>query len=112
MSQKAPEAEFIVSSPVKKAEAAKLPVSDVTPTGFSTSVSQALPDVVQRIVQALQPKKIILFGSYAYGNPTPDSDVVILNQAPPWLCAITSCATACSCTATTPMSGLSLPRVR
>ncbi|MER3514450.1 MAG: hypothetical protein C4310_08735 [Chloroflexota bacterium] len=83
MSQKAPEAEFIVSSPVKKAEAAKLPVSDVTPTGFSTSVSQALPDVVQRIVQALQPKKIILFGSYAYGNPTPDSDVVILNQAPP-----------------------------
>ena len=26
----------------------------------------------------LKPEKIILFGSYAYGNPTPDSDVDLL----------------------------------
>jgi predicted nucleotidyltransferase len=26
----------------------------------------------------LRPQKIILFGSYAYGNPTPDSDVDLL----------------------------------
>ena len=33
---------------------------------------------MQRIVEALQPEKIILFGSYAYGMPTPDSDVDLL----------------------------------
>jgi predicted nucleotidyltransferase len=26
----------------------------------------------------LKPERIILFGSYAYGNPTPDSDVDLL----------------------------------
>ncbi len=41
-------------------------------------VSETLPEAVQRIVQALQPEKIILFGSYAYGTPTPDSDVDLL----------------------------------
>jgi predicted nucleotidyltransferase len=29
-------------------------------------------------VSELKPEKIILFGSYAYGNPTPDSDVDLL----------------------------------
>jgi len=29
----------------------------------------------RKIVDALQPDKIILFGSFAYGEPTPDSDV-------------------------------------
>jgi predicted nucleotidyltransferase len=33
---------------------------------------------VQRIVHALQPEKIVLFGSYAYGAPSPDSDVDLL----------------------------------
>jgi len=33
---------------------------------------------VEKIVAALQPHKIVLFGSYAYGNPTPDSDVDLL----------------------------------
>ncbi|MFZ5449761.1 MAG: nucleotidyltransferase domain-containing protein [Thermodesulfobacteriota bacterium] len=28
------------------------------------------------------PERIILFGSYAYGNPTPDSDVDILVVLP------------------------------
>lgn len=50
----------------------------VTPTGFQTSVADRLPDVVRRLVAHLQPEKIILFGSYAYGNPTPDSDVDLL----------------------------------
>ncbi len=38
--------------------------------------------LAQRIAKLFHPEKIILFGSYAYGNPTPDSDVdllVILN---------------------------------
>ena len=30
------------------------------------------------IVRKFHPKKIILFGSYAYGQPTPDSDVDLL----------------------------------
>lgn len=43
-----------------------------------SSVAEALPAAVQRIAEVLHPKKIILFGSYAYGTPTPDSDVDLL----------------------------------
>ena len=28
-----------------------------------------------KMAKAVKPEKIILFGSYAYGRPTPDSDV-------------------------------------
>jgi predicted nucleotidyltransferase len=48
------------------------------PTGFALPVSVLLPEVVARLAQALQPEKVILFGSYAYGLPSPDSDVDIL----------------------------------
>jgi predicted nucleotidyltransferase len=34
--------------------------------------------LADRIVQEFQPERIILFGSYAYGTPTPDSDVDLL----------------------------------
>ena len=37
---------------------------------------------VERIVSELKPEKIILFGSYAYGDPTPDSDVDLLSTFP------------------------------
>jgi uncharacterized protein len=50
----------------------------VTPTGFQTPTLEALPAVVERIARELDPDKIILFGSYAYGMPTPDSDVDLL----------------------------------
>ena len=33
---------------------------------------------IQKIVQALNPEKIVLFGSYAYGMPNPHSDVDLL----------------------------------
>jgi len=49
----------------------------VRPTGFPP-VSKTLPQAIKRIVSELKPEKIILFGSYAYGNPTPDSDVDLL----------------------------------
>ena len=39
---------------------------------------QTIQDLCNRIVQDFQPERIILFGSYAYGNPTPDSDVDLL----------------------------------
>lgn len=37
-----------------------------------------LDDLVGKIVKESQPEKIILFGSWAWGNPGPDSDVDLL----------------------------------
>lgn len=51
--------------------------SKISPVGFPP-VEKTLPGAIQRIVAELKPEKIILFGSYAYGNPTPDSDVDLL----------------------------------
>jgi predicted nucleotidyltransferase len=51
--------------------------SDVHPVGFPP-VRKTLPGAIKRIVSELKPEKIILFGSYAYGHPTPDSDVDLL----------------------------------
>jgi predicted nucleotidyltransferase len=47
------------------------------PTGFPP-VAETLPQAVKKIVSEFKPEKIILFGSYAYGDPTPDSDVDLL----------------------------------
>ena len=55
-----------------------LPIrTKVQPTGFPP-VAKTLPQAIKRIVSELKPEKIILFGSYAYGDPTPDSDVDLL----------------------------------
>ncbi len=35
-------------------------------------------EIKNRIVKEVHPEKIILFGSYAYGNPTKDSDLDLL----------------------------------
>ena len=35
-------------------------------------------DIVERIVEVVNPEKIILFGSYACGKPTKDNDLDIL----------------------------------
>ena len=48
----------------------KLPAHLLTP--------EFLREIAQKITQALHPKKIILFGSYAYGNPSSDSDLDLL----------------------------------
>ena len=53
-------------------------IAPITPTGLPAPVSETLPLATQRLVEGLQPEKIILFGSYAYGTPTPDSDVDLL----------------------------------
>ena len=34
--------------------------------------------VIKQIIDQFSPKKVVLFGSYAYGRPTPDSDVDLL----------------------------------
>ena len=37
-----------------------------------------LREIAQTVVRAFRPKNIILFGSYAYGKPTSDSDLDLL----------------------------------
>lgn len=37
-----------------------------------------IKEIVNRIVKAVNPEKIILFGSYAYGTPNQNSDLDIL----------------------------------
>jgi len=37
-----------------------------------------LDRITQKLVMTLNPEQIILFGSYAYGEPTEDSDVDLL----------------------------------
>ncbi|MBL7163642.1 MAG: nucleotidyltransferase domain-containing protein [Anaerolineales bacterium] len=55
------------------------PLSSATiPRGLSVSVGETLPAAIQRIIEELNPEKIIVFGSYALGNPTADSDVDLL----------------------------------
>ena len=39
---------------------------------------ETIQDLSQRIAREFQPDRIILFGSYAYGTPRPDSDVDLL----------------------------------
>jgi predicted nucleotidyltransferase len=43
-----------------------------------TVTLDAIREIVQQIVERFRPQKVILFGSYAHGNPTPDSDVDLL----------------------------------
>ena len=38
--------------------------------------------LVERIIQTYSPERIVLFGSYAYGRPTVDSDVDLLIVLP------------------------------
>jgi uncharacterized protein len=43
---------------------------------------QDIENVCQQIVEQFHPEKVILFGSYAYGKPNPDSDVDLLVVLP------------------------------
>ena len=51
---------------------------ETIPVGLQVSVGESLGPAIQKIVQELNPEKIVLFGSYAYGTPNPDSDVDLL----------------------------------
>ncbi len=42
----------------------------------------AIKRFAAEVARRFQPEKIILFGSYAYGKPTPDSDVDLLVVMP------------------------------
>lgn len=53
-------------------------IAGVQPRGFAPVTAEVLAEIVRRIVAALQPERIILFGSYVYGTPSDDSDVDLL----------------------------------
>ena len=53
-------------------------VAGVQPPGFTSVTEEVLAEIVHRIVTALLPEKIVLFGSYAYSRPLDDSDVDLL----------------------------------
>lgn len=47
--------------------------------GTTTDIyPEALHRVLKQIVEGFHPQKVILFGSYAYGTPTEDSDIDLL----------------------------------
>ncbi len=48
----------------------------------SQSFQQWLRDAVARLRATMRPSRVILFGSWAYGRPTPDSDVDLLIVMP------------------------------
>lgn len=55
----------------------------VAPSVFSPPLIRPIPRrtiqaVVKHIAEKFQPEEIILFGSYAYGKPTPSSDLDLL----------------------------------
>ena len=45
---------------------------------ISPAIHEGLRKVTRQIVEQFHPQKVILFGSYAYGQPTEDSDVDLL----------------------------------
>ncbi len=52
-------------------ELEEIPYGELVPPGM-------IERFVLQIAEQFDPERIILFGSYAYGKPTPDSDVDIL----------------------------------
>ena len=47
---------------------------------------QAINELVRRIVEAVHPQRVILFGSAARGEmgPNSDLDVLVMRNDPPW----------------------------
>ncbi len=43
-----------------------------------SDIYETLDEATRRLAAAFQPEKIYLFGSYAWGVPTPDSDIDLL----------------------------------
>ena len=51
----------------------------ISPTCYWWPITEEkIGEAIQRIAHVIRPEKVILFGSFAYGQPTPDSDVDLL----------------------------------
>lgn len=46
------------------------------------TVKKEISELCRQIVEACHPQKVVLFGSYAYGKPTEDSDVDVMVVMP------------------------------
>jgi predicted nucleotidyltransferase len=44
----------------------------------SKKAREIVQDILDKLLTGYAPQKVILFGSYAYGDPTPDSDIDLL----------------------------------
>jgi uncharacterized protein len=56
-------------------------------TTQATVNPRGMESLLKRLVRRFQPRKIILFGSYAEGTPGPDSDLdllVVMARPPAW----------------------------
>ncbi len=63
---------------MKKRKSIHIPATLHTAPRGLPPVAETLPAAIEKLVREVNPEKIILFGSYAYGEPTPDSDVDLL----------------------------------
>jgi len=52
--------------------------SETIPSWYTPITEDMLREMTRRIVEAFEPEKIILFGSYAYGEPALHSDIDLL----------------------------------
>ena len=51
----------------------------ISPTCYWWPITEEkIREAIQRITHVIHPEKVILFGSFAYGQPTADSDVDLL----------------------------------
>ena len=60
--------------------------SDGSDMSATQQLTKTTPEQIQHlcdeIVRGFRPERVILFGSYAYGNPSPESDVDLLVVMP------------------------------
>ena len=54
------------------------PKNKSIPEWYTPITPKLLRQITRRIVDEFQPERIVLFGSYAYGKPTINSDIDIL----------------------------------
>jgi uncharacterized protein len=63
---------------IRKTASRRLETRGAAEATTSPVSPELLKEVTQKVIQAFRPKNIILFGSYAYGKPTADSDLDLL----------------------------------
>lgn len=63
---------------IRQAASAKAVSTANDPWGYQRAVRETLDSAIDQIVQKFAPEKVILFGSYAWGEPGPESDVDLL----------------------------------
>ena len=67
-----------MTTPMYSVKISRVRRPETVPVGLKVPVGKSLRPAIQKIVNELRPEKVILFGSYAYGKPSPHSDVDLL----------------------------------